>query len=76
MSDPTRIRGYHELTPTEVSVVNATKHMEELVAEHWKHVCAQPGIDQRWAAVSRTHLQEGFTALVRSITQPDDPFGR
>lgn len=29
-----------------------------------------PSFDQRWLAVARTHFQEGFMALNRSVFQP------
>ena len=28
------------------------------------------GIDKRWLAIGRTHLQEGLMALTRSIAKP------
>lgn len=33
-------------------------------------ILAAPVIDQRWAAIARTHFQEGFMALNRAVFQP------
>jgi len=67
------VRGYRNLTDAEVEWVNSIKMLEELVAERWGDV-ARREVNQRWMAVARTHFQEGFTALIRAITQPHDPF--
>jgi hypothetical protein len=32
------------------------------------------GLDYRWLAIAKTHFQEGFTALVRAVTKPEDVF--
>ena len=29
-------------------------------------------VDQRWVAIGTTHLQQGFMALKRAVTQPDN----
>jgi hypothetical protein len=29
------------------------------------------GIDQRWVAIAKTHLQQGFMAATRAIAQPE-----
>lgn len=28
-------------------------------------------VDKRWVAIARTHLQEGFMALTRSVAKPE-----
>lgn len=68
------IRGYRNLAPEEVGLVNDNKALEIDVAEHWASVSVLPGVDRRWAAVARTHFQEGFSALTRAITKPEDPY--
>ena len=51
--------------------------MEESVADWWKKASdLVPEADRRWMAVARTHFQEGFSALVRAVTRPRDPFER
>lgn len=66
------VRGYRDLEPEEVALINGIKQLEEQVAAAW-HTVRGLG-DKRWTAVARTHLQEGFSAMVRSIAMPHDPF--
>jgi hypothetical protein len=47
--------------------------MEIEVGNLWRDVTVGD-IDKRWAAVAKTHFQEGFMALVRSVTKPEDVF--
>lgn len=84
MSEPTRfgpnptsqgVRGYRDLAPDEVALINRIKETEETIGDLWGEVARSSGVvDARWMAVARTHLQEGFTALVRAIAKPADPF--
>lgn len=72
---PTQVAGYRALTDKEVDVVNFTKSMEEQLAGWWLKVGdLVPGLDRRWMAVARTHFQEGFSAMVRAVARPRDPF--
>jgi hypothetical protein len=74
---PTQVAGYRELSDKEVEVVNFTKSMEEQLAGWWLKVGdLVPDLDRRWMAVARTHFQEGFSAIVRAVTRPRDPFER
>lgn len=68
------VRGYRDLTASEVALINQIKATEEIVAELWHGVANLDDSDPRWRAVARTHFQEGFSALVRSLAQPHDPF--
>lgn len=70
------VRGYHDLTSGEIAQINAIKEAEEKLAELWGSVERDSGTDPRWLAVARTHFQEGFSALVRSVARPLDPFQR
>lgn len=68
------IRGYRDLTEQDVAAVNIVKTAEVSVGQVWRGVSSIDGVDKRWLAVAKTHFQEGFMALVRSITQPDDVY--
>ena len=68
------IAGYRDLSASEINLMNAVKSMETEVADLWREIAGEDGIDGRWFAIARTHFQEGFSALVRSIAQPRDPF--
>lgn len=70
----TEIKGHRSLSGVDVSRVNGIKDAELTVADLWRYINALPDCDQRWCAIAKTHFQEGFSALVRAITVPDDPF--
>lgn len=86
MGEPTRfgpnptsqgVRGYRDLTPDEVALINRIKETEETIGDLWAQVARSSGVvDARWMAVARTHLQEGFTAWVRAVARPADPFAK
>lgn len=74
---PTQVAGYRPLSDDEIHTVNATKTLEDSVAQWWHEVGdTVPDVDRRWLAIARTHFQEGFSALVRAVTRPRDPFDR
>lgn len=66
---PQKILGY--TTPTEANrgLVNSFKSMEEAIL---RALDASRGtdLDQRWVAIARTHFEQGFMALNRSVFQP------
>lgn len=68
------ITGYRDLKQSEIDLMNAIKAAEASVALMWREVAGQDEIDGRWLSIARTHFQEGFSALVRSVAQPADPF--
>lgn len=68
------IKGYRELGEQELVMINEIKDGEAAVGELWRSVQSTDAVDRRWLAVAKTHFQEGFTALVRSIAQPEDVF--
>lgn len=73
MSSTSPIKGYRPLEPEMVELVNQNKLVEELVMRQLdRHVREHNSkeIDQRWVSVARTHIQQGFMALNRAVTQP------
>jgi hypothetical protein len=70
------VRGYRDLDDDEIATINRIKEHEEALAELWGSVERDSRTDGRWLELSRNHFQEGFSALVRSIAQPYDPFQR
>lgn len=68
------VRGYRNLTQPEIEAINTTKMLEEEVATWWGKIDRMPASNSRWLEIARTHFQEGFSALIRSIAQPADPF--
>lgn len=69
-----KISGYRDLDEHEIELINAVKASEGATGELWRAVMDLPDVDKRWAAVARTHFEEGFSALVRSIAKPEPRF--
>lgn len=69
-----KISGYRDLSQDEIDQMNAVKAAEAALGETWRQVMDLPEVDKRWAAVARTHFEEGFMALVRSIAKPEPRF--
>lgn len=68
------VRGYRDLPADDVALINAVKELQENVADVWATIFLREGTDRRWANIAKTHLEEGISALVRSIAKPHDPF--
>jgi len=79
-----KIKGYRDLTQEEVDLMNEIKEIGENVGklcdklkksmkfEEESHGTSDaPMYDQRWINIGKTHLQQGFMALVRSVSKPE-----
>lgn len=69
-----QITGYRDLSQSEIDAINSVKAAEVDLAALWKQVGEIPGVDGRLRAIAKTHFEEGFTALVKSIARPADPY--
>lgn len=65
------VSGYRSQSTKSVEIVNANKAVEERFLRTLDGLADHPGIDQRWLAIGRTHIEEGFMAINRSIFKPD-----
>jgi hypothetical protein len=65
-----QITGYRDLTQEEINLMNMIKGLAEKAGAELKIVADTPGVDQRWVAIAKTHLQQGFMALTRSVAKP------
>jgi hypothetical protein len=74
-----QITGYRKLSPAEIDILNRIKASAVGVGELLKAISyGNPGggdapegvADARWYMIARTHFQEGFMALSRSIAKP------
>lgn len=65
------IKGYRDLSEAEVAEMNRIKAAGEQIGALVASVAALPGVDQRWVAIARTELQQGFMALTRAVARPD-----
>jgi hypothetical protein len=64
------IMGYRDLTAGEVSGMNAVKAHAEYIGTLVDNLTRDTEMDQRWVAIARTHLQQGFMALTRAVAKP------
>lgn len=66
--------GYRELSGREQGMVNAVKRAEVEFAQLWATVATDGDTDKRQTALAKTHAQDAFSALVKAITRPKDPY--
>lgn len=67
----TLIKGYRDLSQEEIDQINAIKGQGLVIKDMLDKISELPGVDARWLAIARTHLQEGFMCAVRSIAKPE-----
>lgn len=68
------IKGYRDLSQSEIDGMNSIKSLEVDAGELFKQISQIEGVDLRSLALAKTKLQEGFMWFVRSIAKPADPF--
>lgn len=66
---PLPVSGYTAQSDSRVEMVNENKALEERVLRRLDELKAL-NVDQRWLAIGRTHIEEAFMAVNRSIFQP------
>lgn len=66
-----KIKGYRELSAQDIELMNGVKEWGEKLDFLIQALEAQGGLDKRWIAIGKTHLQQGIMALVRSIAKPN-----
>lgn len=64
------VEGYRPQNEYAVQRVNANKRHEEEILRTLDAMKTNPSVDQRWLEIGRTHLEEGFMAVNRSIFRP------
>jgi len=65
------VHGYRPQSQDKVDAVNANKILEAQVLKAVDETAGVEGTDPRWLSIARTHLEQGFMALNRSIFRPD-----
>lgn len=65
------IKGYRDLTPEEIALMNEVKTKAAEVGALMEKLRSTPGLDQRWVSIGVTDLQKGFMSVVRGIAQPE-----
>lgn len=64
------IKGYRELSPKEIELMNKIKSMGEQLGDLVDELRGNFDTDKRWVAIGKTDLQTGIMALVRSVAKP------
>jgi hypothetical protein len=64
------VAGYRAQSDQTVAQVNRNKEIEEDVLRVLDALKEIADVDQRWLAVGRTHIEQGFMAVNRAIFQP------
>ena len=67
------VKGYEPQSQHNVEIVNHFKEVEERLLRELDVMFdsgATPRFDNRWLAIAKTHFQEGFMALNRSVFKP------
>jgi len=64
------VPGYRPQTDRAVQIVTGFKQDEEILLRTMERMQADPDIDQRWLAIARTQIEQGFMALNRSVFRP------
>lgn len=64
------VAGYRAQTADAVDMVNHNKMAEERILRDLDNYLNKPGVDLRWLAIARTHIEQGFMAMNRAIFKP------
>lgn len=67
---PLPVKGYVGQSDEKISLVNTNKELEERVLRQLDDLKTREDVDQRWLAIGRTHLEQAFMAINRSVFQP------
>ena len=66
----TLIKGYRDLTQSEIDAMNELKAKAEEVGQLLEKIATIEGVDQRWLSIGKTDLQKGFMSAIRAIAKP------
>ena len=66
-----KIKGYRDLTPEEIQLINDIKGHGEIMGQLCDRIMNEMDVDHRWVSIGITHLQQGFMALTRAVAKPD-----
>jgi len=64
------VSGYRAQSKSAVTLVNTNKRIEEEVLRILDTLALDEGIDKRWLAIGRTHIEQGFMAVNRAVFKP------
>jgi hypothetical protein len=64
------VKGYQPQGEMAIHLVNHMKEEEEKILRMLDKLVSSEHIDKRWLQIGRTHIEQGFMAVNRSIFQP------
>lgn len=64
------VSGYRPQSEEAVALVNGFKKIEEQILRLLDGMKEGTDIDQRWLAIGRTNIEQGFMAVNRSVFRP------
>ena len=64
------IKGYRDLSQSEIDLMNKAKALAEQVGDLVAEIKSIDSTDARWVSIGVTDLQRGFMSLIRGIAQP------
>lgn len=67
---PIPVAGYKPQSQATIDLVNSNKREEERILRAMDALKMSTDVDQRWLAIARTQIEQGFMALNRSIFKP------
>lgn len=70
MYNPLPVAGYTSQSGDKVAAVNINKQLEELALRRIDFLGMTPGVDPRWLAIGKTHLEQAFMAINRAVFKP------
>jgi hypothetical protein len=66
-----QIKGYRELSQSEINTMNNIKELGKAVGDFIAAVESDVDVDKEWVAIAKTDLQKGFMSLNRAVTRPE-----
>lgn len=68
---PLPVAGYKPQSQATIDIVNSNKRLEEQALRQLDVLASLPEIDKRWLAIGRTHLEQAWMAINRSVFKPN-----
>lgn len=65
------IKGYSPVDQIKADLVNRNKNLEEKTLRILDELEAREEVDKRWLEIGRTHIEQAFMAINRSILKPE-----
>jgi len=69
--NPIPVAGYKPQSDETIALVNFNKRQEEEVLQNLDQLAHRRNVDHRWLAIGRTHIEQAYMAINRSIFKPN-----